>query len=156
MEGLAHQLGQAPRIVDLRHPFRERAEHAPVIHFLECLALGLVARHLADEEDHRRRILERGMDADRGVGGAGSAGDEADAGLAGELAVALRHVGGAAFLPAGDDADAALRAVQRIERREIALARHAEHVIDAVDQQLVDQDLAAGPQIVACSPCCAA
>src|SRR4029453_7243279 len=69
-----------------------------VIPLLEGLALDLVARHLADEENHRRRILEGGVDADRGVGGAGPAGDEADAGPAGQLAIGLGHVGGATFL----------------------------------------------------------
>ena len=34
--------------------------------------------------------------------------------------------------------------MEGIERREIALARHAEHVLHAVDDELVDQDLAAG------------
>ena len=38
--------------------------------------------------------------------------------------------------------------VESIERREIALARHAEHVVHAVDDQLVDQDFAAGAHVV--------
>jgi hypothetical protein len=38
------------------------------------------------------------MDADGGVGGAGAAGDEAEAGLSGELAVGFGHEGRAAFV----------------------------------------------------------
>jgi hypothetical protein len=34
--------------------------------------------------------------------------------------------------------------VQRIEGREITLARNAEDVIDYVDEKLIDKDLAAG------------
>ena len=34
--------------------------------------------------------------------------------------------------------------MQRVERGEIALARNAEDVIDAVESQLIDKDLAAG------------
>ena len=73
----------------------------------------------------------------------GTAGDEADAGLAGELAVGLRHVGRAAFLAADDVADRVALGVKRVERREIALAGHAEDRVGAVDAQLVDQDLRA-------------
>ena len=85
------------------------------------------------------------MQADGGVGGAGAAGDEADAGPAGHLAIGLGHDAGAALLPAGDEADAVARVVKRIERGEIALAGHAKGKIHAVNFQLVDQDLAAGP-----------
>ena len=36
------------------------------------------------------------------------------------------------------------RVVQRVEHREIALARHAEGEVGAVQRELVDEDLAAG------------
>jgi hypothetical protein len=39
--------------------------------------------------------------------------------------------------------------MEGVERGEIALPRHAEHMVDAMNQELVDQDLAAGPQIFA-------
>ena len=38
----------------LGHAERARAEHLPVVDFLERLAVALVAGHLADEQDHRR------------------------------------------------------------------------------------------------------
>ena len=43
---------------------------------------------------------QRDVEARAGVGGAGAARDEADAGPAGELAIGLGHHGGAAFLAA--------------------------------------------------------
>ena len=97
---------------------------------------------LADEQDQRRRILHRDVDAGRGVGRARAARDEADAGPAGELAVGLRHHRRAALLAADRDGDRGV--VQRVEHGEIALARHAEDVLDAVRRELVDEDLAAG------------
>ncbi len=82
----------------------------------------------------------------RRVGGARPAGDEADAGLAGRLADRLRHDGGAALVPA--DGNGKLAAMAGVERRDVALARHAEHVARAVDHELIDQNLAAGSQVV--------
>ena len=103
VEGARDDLGDARRIVDLGRPFGHGAEHRAVVELLERLALAHVARDLADEQDHRRRILLGDVDAGRGVGGAGPAGDEADAGPAGDLADRLRHHGGAALLPADGD-----------------------------------------------------
>ena len=80
-----------------------------VVDFLEGFAVALVAGDVADEQHHRRRILERGVHADRCVGGARPARDEADAGPAGQLAVRLGHEGGAALLAVDDEADAARR-----------------------------------------------
>ena len=121
-------------------------KHGAVVEFLEGLALAHVARHLADEHDERRRILARDVDAGRGIGGAGPAGDEADAGPAGRLADRLRHHRRAALLPAHGDGEIAV--VKRVERRKIALARHAEHVAHAVNAQLIDQNLGGGAHIV--------
>ena len=143
MEGAADDLGDARGVVDLGRPFRHRAEDGAVVEFLERLALAHAALDLADEQDQRRRILIGDMDAGRGVGGAGPARDEADAGLAGQLAGGLGHHAGAALGPA--DRDLQLGVVQRVEHGEIALARHAEGVgRRREDQELVDEDLPAG------------
>ena len=96
VERAAEQLGDARGVVDLEHLLRERPEHRPQVDLLERLAIALLAGHLADEQDHRRRVLERRVDADAGVRRARAAGDQADAGPAGQLAVRLGHVGGAA------------------------------------------------------------
>ncbi len=122
------------------------AEHRAVIELLEGLALAHVARDLADEQDQRGRILPRDMHARRRIGGAGPARDEADARPAGRLAAGFRHDGGAALVPADGDRDVAV--VEGVERRDIALARHAEHVAHAVDDELIDQNFAGRPGAV--------
>ena len=142
VEGARDDLGDARRIVDLGRPLRHRAEHRAVVELLERLALAHLARDLADEHDQRRGILPGDVDAGRGVGGARAAGDEDDARPAGDLADGLRHHRRAALLAADGELDRPV--VERVERREIAFARHAEHVLHAVDEQLIDQDFAAG------------
>jgi hypothetical protein len=143
MEGLADQLGDASGVLDLGHPFGHRSEHVAVVDFLESLAVGRLARDLADQQNHRRRILEAGMQSDAGVGGARTARDESDAGLAGQLAVGLGHVGGAAFLAADDVADRVALGIERVQRSQVAFARHAEDGVGAMDAELIDQDLRA-------------
>ena len=91
-------------------------------------------------------FLLRDVDARRRIGGAGTAGDETDAGPAGRLADGFRHHRRAALVAAHGDFDVAV--VKRIEHGEIALAGHAEGVADTVDDQLVDQHLGGGAQIV--------
>jgi hypothetical protein len=105
LKRLVHQLGYPLGQVDLRHPFGERRVHLAEIDLLEGFAVDLVARHLADQHDHRRRILERSVDADRCVAGARSSGHQQHSGLTGELAIGLSHKGGAAFLATGDEPD---------------------------------------------------
>ena len=146
MEGARHDLRHPRGIIDLGRPLGHGAEHGAVIELLERLALAHLARHLADEHDHRRGILLRDVDAGRGVGGARSAGDEADAGAPGHLADRFRHHRCAALVAAYGDGDVAV--VKRIEHGEIAFARHAEGVPDAVDDQLIDQHLGSGAQII--------
>ncbi|MGC0388810.1 hypothetical protein ACVIU7_003897 [Bradyrhizobium liaoningense] len=141
-EGARHQLRNAVGAIDLDRPFRHGAEHRLVVELLERLALAHAGVDLADEQDHRRRILHRDVDAVAGIGRAGAAGDEADAGAAGQLAIGFRHHRSAAFGPAYHDVDRAV--MQRIERRQIALARHAGDALDALGDELIDQDLAPG------------
>ncbi len=143
MEGLADQLGDAAGVLDLGHPLGHRPEHVAVVDLLERLAVGRLARHLPDQQDHGRRILKAGMQSDAGIGRTRTARHEGDPRLAHQLAVGLGHVGRAAFLAADDVADRVALGVERVERREIALARHAEDGVGAVDAQLVDQDLRA-------------
>ena len=113
------------------------------VDFLEALAVAVGAVEVADEQDHRRRILEGDVDSGAGVGRAGAAGDEGDAGAAGHLAVGVGHVGDPALLPADDDVDLG-RVVERVEHGEEAFAGDGEDAVAAVDLQLVDEDAAAG------------
>src|SRR3546814_17211576 len=96
----------------------------------ERLALGHVAPDLADEEDHRRRILEGDMDAGAGAGRARPARHEADAGPAGQLAIGIGHNRCAPFLAAEVIGDLR-RVVEGVEHGEGALTGHAENTADA-------------------------
>ena len=120
---------------------RERAEDGGEVELLERIAAGVAARHLADEEDQRRRVLVGGVHADGRVGRARAARDEADPRPAGELAVRLGHVRGGSLVAARDEPDR--RVVERIEHRQVALAGDAESQLDAVQLELVDERLAA-------------
>jgi hypothetical protein len=145
LKRLVHQLGDALGHVDLRHPFRERRVHLAEIDFLKSLAVDLMARHLADQHDHRRRILKTGMHPDRGVAGAGPARHQQYPGLAGQLAVRFGHKSRTAFLAAGDEMD--LRCVvERIEHFEIALTGDTERHLDAMRAQRRDNELTAALQ----------
>ena len=137
------ELGNAVDLVDLRDPFRHLPEHAPVVQLLERLALLLIGRDLADEQDQRRRVLERRVHAHRRVRRTGPARDDADSRAARELPVGVRHVRGAGLVPAGDEADR--RLVEPVEQRDVALARDAERRVGAVHDELVDEQLSAVP-----------
>src|SRR3546814_21009642 len=120
----------APGVIDLGHPLGELAEHAAVVDLLERLALGHVAPDLADEEDHRRRILEGDMDAGAGAGRARPARHEADAGPAGQLAIGIGPHRCATCLAAAGIGDLR-RVVEGVEPGEVALPGHAAAAVDA-------------------------
>src|SRR6266852_5911842 len=86
-----------------------------------------------------------GVHTDRGIGRAGSAGDEADSRPARDLGPGLGHVRGAAVLARDDQADRLARVVERVENREIALAGNAERGVDAVDLERIDENLSRCP-----------
>ncbi len=134
--------GDAAGIVDPRRPFGDRPEEGREVDFLEALAVLVGAVEVADEQDHRGRILEGDMDSGGGVGRAGAAGDEGDARAAGHLAVGIGHVGDSAFLPADGKVDLR-RVMERVEHGEEAFARHREDAVAALDFELVDEDASA-------------
>ncbi len=136
-------LGNAVDGIDLPRRLRDAAEDLAVVELLPRLAPAERSRHLADEQDHRRGVLLRGVHADRGLRRAGPARDEADPGAARQLPVRLCRIRGALLVPAGDEPDR--RVVQRVEHREVALAREAEREIGAVQLELVDEDPPARP-----------
>ena len=127
-------------LVDLRHPLGERPEHLPVVDLLEGLALHHLAADLADDQDQRRRVLKGRVHTTRRVRRARPARDHADAGLAGELAVRVRHVRRADLVPADDEPDRCV--VQGVEDGQVAFAGHAECRVDAVHDELIDQQSA--------------
>lgn len=82
-------------------------------------------------------FLEGGVHADRSISGARAAGHEADARLAGHLAVSIGHEGSAALLAVDDEADAGF--VQGVQHVQVAFAGHAEGGIGAVDLQRISR-----------------
>ena len=109
------------------------------VDFLEALAVAVAARDIADEEDHRSRILESDVDAGAGVGRSGAARDEGDPGTTRHLPVGVRHIGDAALLPADSEVDLG-RVVQRVENGEEAFAWDREDAIAPLDPELIDED----------------
>ena len=94
------------------------AKKSGEIDLLEPLAVARAARHIADEQDHRLRVLHRHVHADGGIGGARPASDEGNprppAPRRVQRPVGAGHERRAALVAAGDDLD--LRLVeQRVE-----------------------------------------
>ena len=87
-------------------PLGEAAERRDLVDLLERLAAADGALDLADDHEHRRRILARRVDADGEVGRADRARPEADRRPSGQLAVGLGHERGRALVAGRDDADA--------------------------------------------------
>ncbi len=129
-----HKLRHAICAIDLRDPFGHLAEHAAVIDFLKRFTFDEIVADLADEQNQRRRVLMCDVNADRGVGRAGSASHECHAGLPGQLGVRLGHEGGAGLVPIDDEFDHVARVVQRVKHRQETFAGHGKGVIDTLDQ----------------------
>ncbi|MEY9563646.1 hypothetical protein ABIA26_005988 [Sinorhizobium fredii] len=138
-EGAGDEFGDARRIVDLAHPFCDLGEGAAIFDLLEGLAFAGVALHLADEKDHRDRILAGDVEPGRGIGGAGAARHHANARLSGQPAPGVRHHRRTALLAADDDVDVGV--VERIQYGQIAFARHAGDALHTVRDQRLDHQL---------------
>ena len=136
-EGARDELIDPRRVVDLGDPLRLAAKHAGIIDLLKSPAPAQETLDLADEQNHGSPIMGRYMHPGEGVGGARPARHEAYAGLAGRLAVRVRHHRGAALVAAHGQRKAALMA--GVEHGKIALAGNAKDPVDAIDDQLIDQ-----------------
>ena len=141
VEGARQHLGDAGRIVDLDRPFGHRAEDGAIVHLLERPPAPHAALDLADEDDQRHGIVLGDVDPRHGVRRPGAARHHADPGAAGDARHRVGHHGGASLVPADREGDG--RIVQRVQHREIALARHAEHMVHALGGEALDQDAAA-------------
>ena len=130
-----------PGLLDLERQLRHRAERVAVVELLECLSPAMLKWHLADEEDQRGRVLKRGVDAGSGMRCSRRARHEADAGPSGHLSVGLGHVRGAGLVPCDDEADG--RISKCVEDGDVALTRNAECGVDAVNDELVNEDAGA-------------
>ena len=103
-----------------------------------------LALDLADEGEHRRRVLTRRVDADREICGADCARADRRGGAARELAVGLGHERGGALVARGDDPDAG--GVEALEQAEEALARDGECLPDADGAKRVRDEPTDGPR----------
>ena len=141
--GTGDELRDTRRVVDPRGPLGDRAEERREVDLLEPLAVPHPPRDVADEEDHRLRILEGDVDADAGVGRARPARDEGHARAAGDRAVGAGHESRAAFLPAGDRLDVRM-AVERVQHRQEAFARHSKDAAAFLLGKAGDEKLGSG------------
>ena len=140
--GLGHDLGGALRVVQDHHALRTGAEPGVRVELLEGLAVAVLERDQADEQDERRRVLPRGVQADVGVRGARAARHHGDAGDHVHLAVGLGHVRGAALVAAHHVLDA--RVVQAVQDVQVGLARHGVDALHAVGLEGLDDDVPGG------------
>jgi hypothetical protein len=119
-ERLADRLGHHSRDVGwvggFGGPFREATDRRDLVDLLKRLVTAVGPLDLADEREHRGRVLAGRMDPDREVRGAHAPGAEAGGGPARELAVRLGHERSATFVAGGHDADA--RVTERVEQAE--------------------------------------
>jgi heat-inducible transcriptional repressor len=144
MERPVNYLRDLGRGLDLRRPFRGGCKDGAVVHLLKCAASQHRPVDLADEQDHRRGIMLGDVHAVRGVHGARTSRDKANSGPSCKASLGQRHHGRAAFLPADHDLDWGV--MQCVERRKKGFARNAVNALNALGDELVDQDPAAGSQ----------
>ena len=140
LERLAHDLGDDRRVGEARVPLGDRPHHAQQVDVLVRLLVHALEVALAGER-HERRAVEVGV-GHRGdeVQRPGAERAEADAGVAGEAAVDVGHVGAALLVADRDELDR--RARQRLVQVERLLAGDAEHVPDALGLEALDEDVA--------------
>ncbi|UGS34754.1 hypothetical protein DSM104329_01136 [Capillimicrobium parvum] len=145
-ERLGHHPRRLRRVVDALRPLRDRPHRRQLVGQLVQVAEPLAEvrrRHLAREAQHRgARAVGRG-DRRRGVEEADARHDGADAGPARRPRVAERHVRGRLLVARRDDLQAVGRGVERVEEPVGLHARDAEHRVDPVGEQAVDDGLSA-------------
>ena len=129
--GAGEQFGNLIGVGRLPDEFRHAVEHAGIVDLLERPGAQVPRFHLADDQQHRHRVLLRRVHRDRGVAGAGAAADQGDTGAAGEACVRHRHEAGPALLPGGHQIDAGM-GMQRIHDGDIAFAGNVEAAVDAI------------------------
>ena len=130
----------AIRRIDPRSPFGDRAEEGREIDFLKPFAVAHLAIHIADEQDHRLGILHGHVNADAGIGRAGTAGYKGDTRAACHRPVGAGHERNPAFLPTRYDVDGALLA-QPVENLQEAFAGNREDPVAALFDQAIDKKL---------------
>lgn len=127
-------------MVDFHDLLRQTREHLRVVDSLRRLAVPEGVFHLADEQNHRCRVLLRHVHAIRRMGDTGATGSETDAWSVGQLAVGIDHVRGDTLVTNDDGADA-VGIIRRAKRRQVAFLGNAIDGIDGITLQCLCQDL---------------
>ena len=141
MEGARNQFGNALDLVDFWSPTAWVPNYGAIVHLLEGFALAHAALDLAHEQDHGRGVLLAMCTPASALEAPGPRVTIQMPGSPVSLPWASAIMAAPPSLAAHGDLDAGV--VQAVEHGQVAFARHAEHMLDAMGGQLVDQDMAA-------------
>lgn len=145
---------QARGIGNLGGPFGDGPEHADVVDLLERVAPQVAGGNLADQQQAGHAVLLRGVHGDGGVAGTGTAAHAGDAGPPGQPRIGQGHEPGAGLVAAHDRINVGA-SVQGVQQAEVALAGDAEHPVDPMSDQGVDQQRSCGGVCLGRKLCCA-
>ena len=146
-ERLVEDLRRVGRALDARGPFRQRAQGGELVGQLVQVATAAAEegrRDLPRDQQHRRATPVRGAQRGRGVEDAGPRHHREHARPTRRARVAERHVAARLLVPGADRADLVAALLQRVEQRVKLRARQAEHRVDVVGDQRLDDRHAAG------------
>ena len=146
-ERLVDDLRRVGRTLDARRPFRQRAQGGELVGQLVQMAAAAAEEgrgNLPRDAQHRRAAPVRRAQRRRGVEDAGPRHDREHARPARRARIAERHVAAGLLVTGADGADLLAALLQRVEQRIELRARQAEHRVDAVGDQRLDDRHAAG------------
>ena len=147
LEGARGEVGGLARMLDALGPFQQAAQRGELVRQFVQLAAAAAdhhAGHLAGQAQHRRVHAPGGGERRGGVEHARARHDGVGRRAPGRAGVAERHVGGGLLVPRVDQAQAVGGAREGVEQAVGLHARQAEHGVDAVAQQAVDDGFSAG------------
>ena len=137
----AERFGRARRPRCLGH----RLGHVGLAKLLEAAAAELPGRGVAGQQHHRRFRPERREQRADGIGVAGPAGDERNAGLAGQPAVRVGHVDGGGLVADVDEIEAGVE--RGVEDRHDVVAGEGEHALAAEALERLGYDVGAAQRL---------